>query len=188
MTRRGTRSRDPRHLQAAKAAREPWLLAVSPSLGRQYSPRQIMAIYAQRMQIEEAFRDLKSHRYGAAFEDSLTRKPKRLSVLLLLHALATFAAWMAGNIAQHAALAPRLLPNSSKRRCDSILRLGRQPWLAVGCPPSRPSRIGLLHCFASPAPKREKVGKPQPEGRPTYNLCGSPAPPGAGLCAQPARH
>jgi hypothetical protein len=130
-----------------------------------------MAIYAQRMQIEEAFRDLKSHRYGAAFEDSLTRKPKRLSVLLLLHALATFAAWMAGNIAQHAALAPRLLPNSSKRRCDSILRLGRQPWLAVGCPPSRPSRIGL-----------------QPEGRPTYNLCGSPAPPGAGLCAQPARH
>jgi len=103
-----------------------------------------MAIYAQRMQIEEAFRDLKSHRYGAAFEDSLTRKHHRLSVLLLLHTLATFAAWLAGHIAQHAALDRRLSPNSSKRRCYSILRLGREAlarqWLCT-IPP-----IQAWHC------------------------------------------
>lgn len=154
LTQRGTRSRDRRHLLAAKAAREPWLLAVSLPLARQFTPRQIMAIYAQRMQIEEAFRDLKSHRYGAAFEDSLTRKPKRLSVLLLLHSLASFAAWLAGNIAQHAALEQRLLPTSSHRRCYSILRLGREAlarrWLQT-IPPLHQWPPPLLCLISLPA-------------------------------------
>ena len=51
-------------------------------------------MYSKRMQIEESFRDLKSHRYGMGFEDSQTRDPKRLSVLLLLNMLAGFAAWL----------------------------------------------------------------------------------------------
>ncbi len=55
-----------------------------------------MAIYAKRMQIEQSFRDLKSHRYGAAFEDTLTRDPRRLEMLLLIHMLATLAAWLEG--------------------------------------------------------------------------------------------
>ena len=46
------------------------------------------------MQIEQSFRDLKSHRYGVGFEDSLTRTRERLAVLLLILALATFVAWM----------------------------------------------------------------------------------------------
>lgn len=48
------------------------------------------------MQIELSFRDLKSHRYGHAFEDSLTRKGKRIEVLLLLHTMAAFASWLVG--------------------------------------------------------------------------------------------
>lgn len=76
-----------------KREREPWLLATS--LSPQYtSAAQIVAIYAKRMQIELAFRDLKSHRYGMGFEDSLSRCPKRLAVLLLLYAMAAFAAWI----------------------------------------------------------------------------------------------
>jgi Transposase DDE domain len=46
--------------------------------------RQMVRIYARRMQIELSFRDLKSHRYGQGFEDSLTRKGERIEVLLLL--------------------------------------------------------------------------------------------------------
>lgn len=55
-----------------------------------------MALYTKRMQIEQSFRDLKSHRYGAAFEDTLTRDPRRLELLLLIHMLATLAAWFEG--------------------------------------------------------------------------------------------
>lgn len=87
--------------KARKAAREPWLLVTSLS-ARAARAQQIVAGYAKRMQIEEAFRDLKSHRYGAAFENSLTRKSGRLTVLLLLHTLACFAAWLMGLAAQQA--------------------------------------------------------------------------------------
>jgi hypothetical protein len=55
-----------------------------------------VTLYAKRMQIERSFRDLKSHRYGAAFEDTLTRDPRRLEMLLLIHMLATLAAWLEG--------------------------------------------------------------------------------------------
>ena len=79
----------------ARRAHEPWLLAVSCSLGT-LTPAEIVRLYAQRMQIEQAFRDLKSHRFGCAFEDTLTRKPQRLEILLLIHALASLLAWIAG--------------------------------------------------------------------------------------------
>lgn len=78
----------------ARAARAPWLLAHSESLNP-YSPAQIAHWYALRMQIEASFRDLKSHRFGCAFEDTLTRSAERLEVLLLIHMLATLAAWLA---------------------------------------------------------------------------------------------
>jgi hypothetical protein len=77
------------------SAREPWLLVTSLA-AHTHAAHQVVAAYGKRMQIEEAFRDLKSHRYGAAFEDSLTRTSERLTVLLLLHTLASFAAWLMG--------------------------------------------------------------------------------------------
>jgi Transposase DDE domain len=76
-----------------KRQREPWLLATSLSPERA-SAAQVVAIYSKRMQIELAFRDLKSHRFGMGFEDSLSRVSKRLAVLLLIHAMAAFAAWL----------------------------------------------------------------------------------------------
>lgn len=79
----------------AERTKEPWLLAVSASLDA-LSPARIVKLYARRMQIEQSFRDLKSHRYGCAFEDTLTRDPKRLELLLLIHALACLAAWLEG--------------------------------------------------------------------------------------------
>jgi hypothetical protein len=50
----------------AAREREPWLIASSCDLA-EYSAKQIIAIYAKRMQIEEGFRDLKSTRYGLGF-------------------------------------------------------------------------------------------------------------------------
>lgn len=78
-------------LKMIARAKEPWLLAYSSSLSS-LSGAEIVTLYARRMQIEQSFRDLKSHRYGCAFEDMLTRHPRRLEMLLLLHALASVAA------------------------------------------------------------------------------------------------
>jgi hypothetical protein len=94
LRRSSARARDGRASRMARAAREPWLLAHSETLNR-YSPAQITHWYALRMQIESSFRDLKSHRFGCAFEDTLTRSAKRLEVLLMIHMLATLAAWLA---------------------------------------------------------------------------------------------
>jgi hypothetical protein len=81
--------------QIAARKREPWLLAASVSL-KALSAGEIVAPHARRMQIEQSFRDLRSHRYRAAFDDNLTREPRRLEMLLLIHALATLAAWLEG--------------------------------------------------------------------------------------------
>jgi hypothetical protein len=124
----------------AAREREPWLLAASHSLCG-LTARQIAAIYAKRMQIELAFRDMKSHRFGCAFEDSLTRKGKRLEILLLLHALAGFAAWLVGLAATRQG--QRLVPSGSARARPrySLLRLGwevlRRQWLSAGGPALR---------------------------------------------------
>lgn len=95
VTRYGKRARNAYSRKIARREREPWLLAASLSLA-EFSAAEIVACYGKRMQIEQSFRDLKSHRYGSAFEDTLTRDPKRLEMLLLIHMLATLAAWLEG--------------------------------------------------------------------------------------------
>jgi hypothetical protein len=94
-TRHGRRARNRHSEKMAARTREPWLLAVSTSLDHLTATR-ITRIYAKRMQIEQSFRDLKSHRFGCAFEDTLTRHARRLEMLLLIHALASLAAWLEG--------------------------------------------------------------------------------------------
>ena len=84
--RQGVPSRTKKSQQNAAREREPWLLVTSPALSH-LSARQMVALYSRRMQIELSFRDLKSHRHGHAFEDSLTRKGKRIEVLLLIHTM-----------------------------------------------------------------------------------------------------
>jgi hypothetical protein len=86
-------------------------LAASPELA-ELPAHQLVTLYARRMQIELSFRDLKSHRYGQGFEDSLTRKGPRIAVLLLLNTLAAFACWLA--------------PFRTTRRLYSVMRLGRE--------------------------------------------------------------
>ena len=94
----GDRCRARYSRKIAQRHSEPWLLAVSPNL-QLLSTAQVIAVYARRMQIEQSFRDLKSHRFGVGFEDSLTRVGARLAILLMLHAMACFAAWIAARTA-----------------------------------------------------------------------------------------
>jgi hypothetical protein len=79
----------------ARAQREPWLIATSPSLAHLHAA-QIINAYAKRMQIEEAFRDLKCTRYGLGFELNLSRSRERLAVLLMIAALAFFVLGLIG--------------------------------------------------------------------------------------------
>lgn len=121
----GQPARSKRSRQNARREREPWLLVVAPELA-DLNARQLVALYGKRMQIESSFRDLKSHRYGQGFEDSLTRKGPRIAILVLLHALAAFASWIAGLACEAAGLADRLTPYRSHRRLYSIVRVGRE--------------------------------------------------------------
>lgn len=122
---KGEPARSKSSRQNADREREPWLLVASPAL-ENLSARQLVALYTRRMQIELSFRDLKSHRYGNAFEDSLTRKGRRIEVLLLIHAMAAFATWLIGLACETAGIGHWLAARRSKRRLYSIMRLGRE--------------------------------------------------------------
>jgi hypothetical protein len=122
----GKRRRSKASESSARREREPWLLAYSTDL--ELTAQQVVLLYARRMQIELSFRDLKSHRYGQAFEDSLTRSAARIEVLLLLHALAVFAAWLTGLAVESEGGELRLTPYRTSRRLYSTLRIG---WEAI---------------------------------------------------------
>ena len=84
--------RSKRHSLAAK---EPWVLVTSINEAK-LSPVLIVNIYRQRMRIEENIRDTKCPHYGLGLKKSLTQSYQRMNILLLIAAIATFAAWLAG--------------------------------------------------------------------------------------------
>ena len=123
---------DRRVQKARKREREPWLLATSLS-PQEVSAAQVTAIYAKRMQIELAFRDLKSHRYGMGFEDSLSRIPQRLAVLLLIHAMTAFTAWLLMKALKSASIeVDPMTARASHRNRYSDQRRGLE-WLRRRC-------------------------------------------------------
>ncbi len=106
--------------------REPWLLGSSLSL-QHLEARQIVALYRHRMQIEEAFRDLKSERYGLGFTASHTRGALRLANLLLIGALALLVLWWVGQATHQQHRAYHYQANTMRNRpVLSLIFLGRQ--------------------------------------------------------------
>lgn len=124
ITRHGTVARSKLSRQCAARKREPWVIVASPGLAYM-SARQLM-LYRRRMQIEASFRDLKSHRYGHGFEDSLTRKQRRLSILLLVNAMASFAQWLVGLGCEATGIDQWLYPAKRRRKLYSTLRVDRE--------------------------------------------------------------
>lgn len=89
------------HTKKSQAAQtEPWLLATSLTLAS-ISTKEIIALYAGRMQIEQTFRDIKNPQWGLGLSNSQTRKLHRLEALLLIGALITYALWLIGLAAKH---------------------------------------------------------------------------------------
>lgn len=97
--RKGRPCRGHTSLKSARAAREPWLLACSRDLAH-LSPEAIVALYRQRMRIEQSFRDLKNERVGLGLSVSRSRSGKRLEVLLLIGHLAAWLMRLIGEAAQ----------------------------------------------------------------------------------------
>jgi len=135
---RGDVSQERSSREAARAQREPWLLAYSNSLQAAQAMR-IVTLYRQRMQIEESFRDLKCDRYGCAFKHSLTRRAARLSILLLLHAMASFLAWVQGCAQERRQRTLHCVVrlHEERRHYSAVrigwesLRRGKPPWALV---------------------------------------------------------
>lgn len=109
----GTKGHNTADRQRSAAAREPLLLVTS--LNQQ--ARVIVATYRTRMQIEETFRDFKSHRYGWSLEDVRCRTPARVDVLLLIGALAVVVMHMLGFAARQHKLDRGLQANTERKRC-----------------------------------------------------------------------
>ncbi len=96
-SRLGKRVHSSRSQKNARAQREPWLLAASPELDH-LSAQAVVAVYAQRMQIEESFRDLKSEHFGLGFSAGRSKQKNRLGVLLLIACLASFVLRLIGEV------------------------------------------------------------------------------------------
>lgn len=104
--------------------KEPWLLATSLPVTSSLAKR-VVKVYSARMQIEEAFRDIKSYRYGSGLELNLTRDQHRLQTLMLIGMLTTLVLWLLGTVVIMSGEARYYQANTEKkRRVLSALFLG----------------------------------------------------------------
>lgn len=136
-TRLGEQCRSKRSLQSACREREPWLLACAPDLAH-LSPSAIVALYTQRMSIEESFRDTKSAHYGMGLRETRSRSAGRLELLLMIGHLAAWILRLIGESAQQCQLALRFQSTGrSLRREISVITLATRairepmPWLTT---------------------------------------------------------
>lgn len=114
-SRLGKRVRSRHSLKNARSQREPWLLAVCPRLTH-LSAEAVVAVYSQRMQIEESFRDLKSERFGLGFASGRSTQKDRLGVLLLVACLASFVLRLIGEVGKAQQLDFQFQSNTRRSR------------------------------------------------------------------------
>lgn len=110
--------------EARQSAKEPWLLVHSAGLNG-YTPEQIVAFYAARMQIEECFRDNKSLRFGMGQELGRSRSALRLHALLLIATVASFLMWHIGQLGEVEGVHHHFKATTRQRRELSLISLAR---------------------------------------------------------------
>jgi hypothetical protein len=103
-----------------QSALDPWLLATSLSDG---DAAEIVRLYANRMQIEETFRDAKNHRFGWSLGSVRLSTPARAAVLLALAALAYLVITLIGMAVERSGRHRAYQANTQKRRVLSFLVL-----------------------------------------------------------------
>jgi len=120
--------RSQRKVSNANALREtsPWLVVTS--LGPEHYPaKMIMQLYRTRMQIEQAFRDIKNTRSGFCLRQTRSRSLQRLANLLLIGMLASLVLWLVGRMAEQQKQHYQYQANSLKhRRVLSLFFLGQE--------------------------------------------------------------
>ena len=90
-------------------------MAVSQTL-EHLSAQAVVAVYAQRMQIEESFRDLTSEHFGLGFSANRTQQKSRLGVLLLVACLASFVLRLIGEVGKTKQLDFQFQSNTRRTR------------------------------------------------------------------------
>jgi hypothetical protein len=120
----GKRARSKKSQQAARSAREPWLLVAATRFA-DWPGKRLVRVYRQRMQIELSFRDMKSEHFGEGLERSASNGTGRFTVLVLIASLAAILLWLIGTAAERAGLHELLRPGSRTRRAYSRLFLAR---------------------------------------------------------------
>ncbi len=110
---RGHKVRCSSSLKHAKRCREPWLIATSVS---SFCAKKIIKIYKLRMHIEQGFRDIKNKRHGLCLRETRSTTMKRLCILLLIAALATFIICIYGHVCQFLKKQYQYQTNSIKDR------------------------------------------------------------------------
>lgn len=125
-TYRGNISKDVSSKKHAKGGREPWLL-VSNLPKKDWFAERIVALYKQRMQIEEGFRDTKSERYGLSLNFSGSQCCKRIEILLMIGMLTQLALLLIGKAAYIKGYYKDFQANTIKnRRVLSFFYLGKE--------------------------------------------------------------
>ena len=119
--------------EAQARSHEPWLLAHCQRL-RKLRAEEIVALFRNRMQIEENFRDSKSVPLGHGLEVSQSRSALRLQALLLIGTLAGFLLWHIGQLAEAEGLHRRFKATTREKREVSIVTLAKWLWLLPQTP------------------------------------------------------
>ncbi len=126
LTRYGKKRGGRSSAQAARSAREPWLLVCSPGL-RHLQPQAIVVLYAQRMRIEQSFRDTKNLRWGLGLEVSRSRSKVRFEMLLLIAHLASLTQRLLGECAKQQQQELQFMARRRPERNEiSVLTLARR--------------------------------------------------------------
>jgi hypothetical protein len=145
--RRYPSGKEQQHSQARKIARcqrEPWLLSCAPQLAH-LSAQAIVNLYAQRMRIEQQFRDTKNCALGMGLRQARSAGILRLQALLLIAHVATLAKRLIGEAGRAHNLQLQLMSTNRKDRAEisvmtlatrliaqpALLRSLTDPWLQL---------------------------------------------------------
>lgn len=107
----------------ARRYREPWLLCCAPGLAH-LDAAAIVGLYAQRMRIEQTFRDTKNVALGMGLNHCRSRSQGRFEILLLIAQVASLVKRLIGEAAQACGLQWQLVStNRSERPEISVITL-----------------------------------------------------------------
>lgn len=94
--------------------KEPWVLV--SNLPESYTAAKIIQAYKKRMQIEESFRDVKSHQFGLSARYIRTVSIYRWSIAMLLAAIVQITLWLIGVVGHHQGMQRYFQSNTVKNK------------------------------------------------------------------------